>query len=346
MSISAIEFVLLGGAAFVLSGLLTWPVRKLAIWVGAMDKPTMDRKTQKEPVPYLGGVSIALTVSLITYASIIYSDNTKTTFPLVTYLLLPAVFMGAMGLVDDLRGLQPMPRLIFQTIVAVIVSVVLIQTKTIGTPLDNTFLVQIIVVLWIVGLCNSINFFDNLDGGAAGTVAVSTLGITLIAYAQGQELIAALAVVTAGATTGFLLWNKSPAKIYMGDAGALFLGIIVSVLTIRLNPGINPLWNSIALLPMLLAVPILDTCIAVFSRIKRGISPFTGGKDHLSHRLMRKGISKRNTAYCLWAMQASFVALALVTYKWTASLGTPAIALAGAYWLGAFVWFWRIPSSD
>ena len=346
MSISAIEFVLLGGAAFVLSGLLTWPVRKLAIWVGAMDKPTMDRKMQKEPVPYLGGVSIALTVSLITYASIIYSDNTKTTFPLVTYLLLPAIFMGAMGLVDDLRGLQPMPRLIFQTIVAVIVSIVLIQTKTIGTPLDNTFLVQIIVVLWIVGLCNSINFFDNLDGGAAGTVAVSTLGITLIAFAQGQELIAALAVVTAGATIGFLLWNKSPAKIYMGDAGALFLGIIVSVLTIRLNPGINPLWNSIALLPMLLAVPILDTCIAVFSRIKRGISPFTGGKDHLSHRLMRKGISKRNTAYCLWAMQASFVALALITYKWTASLGTPAIALAGAYWLGAFVWFWRIPSSD
>ena len=346
MSISAIEFVLLGGAAFVLSGLLTWPVRKLAIWVGAMDKPTMDRKTQKEPVPYLGGVSIALTVSLITYASIIYSDNTKTTFPLVTYLLLPAVFMGAMGLVDDLRGLQPMPRLIFQTIVAVIVSVVLIQTKTIGTPLDNTFLVQIIVVLWIVGLCNSVNFFDNLDGGAAGTVAVSTLGITLIAFWQGQELITALAVVTAGATIGFLLWNKSPAKIYMGDAGALFLGIIVSVLTIRLNPGINPLWNSIALLPMLLAVPILDTCIAVLSRIKRRISPFTGGKDHLSHRLMRKGFSKRNTAYCLWAMQASFVALALVTYKWTASLGTPAIALAGAYWLGAFIWFWRIPSSD
>ena len=346
MSISAIEFVLLGGAAFVLSGLLTWPVRKLAIWVGAMDKPTMDRKMQKEPVPYLGGVSIALTVSLITYASIIYSDNTKTTFPLVTYLLLPAIFMGAMGLVDDLRGLQPMPRLIFQTIVAVIVSIVLIQTKTIGTPLDNTFLVQIIVVLWIVGLCNSINFFDNLDGGAAGTVAVSTLGITLIAFAQGQELIAALAVVTAGATIGFLLWNKSPAKIYMGDAGALFLGIIVSVLTIRLNPGINPLWNSIALLPMLLAVPILDTCIAVFSRIKRGISPFTGGKDHLSHRLMRKGVSKRNTAYCLWAMQASFVLLALITYKWTASLGTPAIALAGAYWLGAFMWFWRIPSSD
>jgi len=346
MSISALEFILLGGAAFALSGFLTWPIRKLAIRIGAMDKPTVERKTQLKPVPYLGGVAIALAICLITYSSVIYSDNTKTTFPLVTYLLLPAIFMGSMGLIDDLRGLQPMPRLVFQTVVAVIVAIVLIQTRTFGAPLDNTFFVQIIVVLWIVGLCNSINFFDNLDGGAAGTVAISTMGITFLAFDQGQELVAALSIVTAGATLGFLMWNKSPAKIYMGDAGALFLGVIVSVLTIRLNPGINPIWNSIALIPMLLAVPILDTCIAVLSRIKRGISPFTGGKDHLSHRLMRKGITKRNTAYCLWAMQASFVALALVVYKWTASLGTPVIALAGTYWLGAFVWFWRIPSQD
>jgi UDP-GlcNAc:undecaprenyl-phosphate GlcNAc-1-phosphate transferase len=200
--------------------------------------------------------------------------------------------------------------------------------------------------VWIVAVCNSINFFDNLDGGAAGTVAISTLGISLIAANQGQELITALAVVTCGATTGFLLWNKSPAKIYMGDAGALFLGVLVGILTIRLNPGISPQINSMAILPMLLAVPILDTCVAVLSRLRRGISPFTGGKDHLSHRLMRKGWSKRNTSYCLWAMQASFVAIALVVYSYSTTLGTPGVVLAGLYWLGAFVWFWRIPSSD
>ena len=97
---------------------------------------------------------------------------------------------------------------------------------------------------------------------------------------------------------------------------------------------------------MLLAVPILDTCIAVFSRLRRGISPFTGGKDHLSHRLMRKGFSKRGSAYCLWGMQASFVAIALVVYFFSTTLGTPGVVLAGLYWLGAFVWFWRIPSSD
>ena len=346
MSISAAEYILLGLAAFVLSGLLTWPVRALAIKLGAMDLPNLDRKTQKEPVPYLGGVSIAITITLISYVAVLYSDHTNTTFPLISYALLPAVLLGIMGLIDDLRGLPPLPRLFFQSAVGTTVALFLISQNIVGSPLGNRTLDLIINVVWIVGICNSINFFDNLDGGAAGTVAISTLGIAAIAILQKQELVSALAVVTAGATIGFLLWNKSPAKIYMGDAGALFLGIIVSVLTIRLNPAIQPKWNSVALLPILLAVPILDTCVAVFSRIRRGISPLTGGKDHLSHRLMRKGFSKRGTAYCLWGMQASFVVLALVIYKWTAQVGTPAIALASAYWLGAFIWFWRIPSTD
>jgi UDP-GlcNAc:undecaprenyl-phosphate GlcNAc-1-phosphate transferase len=259
---------------------------------------------------------------------------------------LPAAVLGLMGLIDDIRGLPALPRLVSQTVVAILVAIFMLNSELNAVPFGNQLVNDIINVIWIVAICNSINFFDNLDGGAAGTVAVSTLGIALIASNQGQELITALAVVTCGATIGFLLWNKSPAKIYMGDAGALFLGVLVAVLTIRLNPGISPRFNSIAILPMLLAVPILDTCIVVFSRLRRGISPFTGGKDHLSHRLMRKGFSKRNTSYCLWSMQASFVAIALVVYNFSTTLGTPGVVLAGAYWLGAFVWFWRIPSSD
>jgi len=346
VSITNIQFVILGNSAFVLAGLLTWPVRALAIKLSVMDLPNMERKTQKEPVPYLGGVAIALSIIIITYGAILYSDHTKMSFPLVTYALLPAAVLGLMGLIDDIRGLPALPRLIAQTVVAILVAIFMLHRDVEAMPLSNHLLNDIINVIWIVAVCNSINFFDNIDGGAAGTVAVSTLGISLIAANQGQELITALSVVTCGATVGFLLWNKSPAKIYMGDAGALFLGVLVAVLTIRLNPGITPKFNSIAILPMLLAIPILDTCIAVFSRLRRGISPFTGGKDHLSHRLMRKGISKRNTAYCLWAMQASFVAIALVVYSFSTTFGTPGVVLAGAYWLGAFVWFWRIPSSD
>ena len=346
MSITSIQFVILGVTAFLLAGFLTWPVRALAIKLSVMDLPNMERKTQKEPVPYLGGVAITLSIIIVTYGAILYSDNTKTTFPLVTYALLPAAILGLMGLIDDIRGLPALPRLITQTVVATVVAIFLLNLDFNVEPFDNPLLNQVINIVWIVAICNSINFFDNLDGGAAGSVAISTLGIALIAANQGQELVTALSVVTCGATVGFLLWNKSPAKIYMGDAGALFLGVLVAVLTIRLNPGITPKFNSFAILPMLLAVPILDTCIAVFSRLRRGISPLTGGRDHLSHRLMRKGLSKHASAYLLWGMQASFVVIALVVYSYSTTLGTPGVVLAGAYWLGAFVWFWRIPSSD
>ena len=346
MSVQSTEYLLLGIAGFVLAGFLTWPVRKVAMAIGAMDEPNLERKTQKEPVPYLGGLAIAISIVVLTFAAVIRSDNTQTTFPLAATLLFPAIFLGLMGLIDDLASLNPLPRLIIQTVMAIAVSVFLIRTDTVGITLDGTFLDEIIMTVWIIGICNSINFFDNLDGGAAGTVAVSTIGIALIALGEGQELIAALSIVTAGSTIGFLMWNKPPAKIYMGDAGALFLGVVVAVLTIRLNPGIAPKWNSISLLPMLLAVPILDTCVAVLSRIRRGISPFTGGKDHLSHRLMRRGLSKQGAAFTLWAAQAVFVASALAVYQFTAEVGTPLIVATGFVWLAAFVWFWRIPSTD
>jgi UDP-GlcNAc:undecaprenyl-phosphate GlcNAc-1-phosphate transferase len=346
VSIQPTEYLLLGIAGFVLAGFLTWPVRKVAIAIGAMDKPNLERKSQKEPVPYLGGLAIAISVVVLTFAAVIRSDNTQTTFPLAATLLFPAIFLGFMGLIDDLASLNPLPRLIIQSVMAIAVAVFLIQSETVGITLDGTFIDEVVMTIWIIGICNSINFFDNLDGGAAGTVAVSTIGIALIALGEGQELIAALSIVTAGSTIGFLMWNRSPAKIYMGDAGALFLGVVVSVLTIRLNPGIAPKWNSISLLPMLLAVPILDTCVAVFSRLYRGISPFTGGKDHLSHRLMRKGLSKQSTAFALWGAQAVFVCTALAVYQWTSVIGTQLIIAAGVAWLAAFVWFWRIPSTD
>ncbi len=346
MTISAIEFLLLGVGAFILAGTLTWPVRKVALWIGAMDLPDTERKTQKEAVPYLGGVSIAASICILTYSTIYIADDTATTFPLVSYLLVPAVVMGLMGLIDDLRGLQPWPRLIFQTLVGIVISVIIIKNQFTGSPTGNELLDNLLFIVWIVGMTNSINFFDNLDGGAAGTVAISAFGISFIAYSGGQQLVTALSFVTACACLGFLLWNRAPARIYMGDAGALFLGVVVSVLTIRLDSGIQPQWLSLTLLPVLLAVPILDTCVAVLSRLRRGISPFQGGRDHLSHRLMRKGLSKKNAAFALWAMQAGFVASAVLIYQRSEMLGRQALVVTLTVWLGAFIWFWRIPSSD
>ena len=277
MIISAGQFAILGIAAFALTGLLTWPVRALAIRLGAMDAPNLARKSQAEPVPYLGGLAIALGITVVTFVAVFVGDQNENLTDLAFTVLVPALSLGLMGLVDDLRSLSPWPRLITQSLVGSVVAFIIVQGGTIGTPFGTSTLNTAVTIFWIVGICNSINFFDNLDGAASGAVAIAALGVFFIAFDRGQELVSALSIVTAGATIGFLMWNKSPAKIYMGDAGALFLGVIISVATIRVNPGIVPTWKSLLIPIMLLAVPLLDTCVAVFSRLARGLSPLTGG---------------------------------------------------------------------
>ena len=352
MSITAAQFAILGIAAFALTGLLTWPVRALAIRLGAMDAPNMARKTQAVPVPYLGGIAIALGISLITLGAVFVGadnfagENNDQLKDLALTVLLPALVLGAMGLVDDLRSLSPWPRLITQSVVGSIVAFIIVQGGTVGTPFGTSTLNTAVTIFWIVGICNSINFFDNLDGAASGAVAIAALGVFVIAFNRGQELVSALSIVTAGATIGFLMWNKSPAKIYMGDAGALFLGIIISVATIRLNPGITPTWQSLAIPVILLAVPLLDTCVAVFSRLARGLSPLTGGKDHLSHRLVRGGLTRRMAAISLWSASGVAALFALGVYFFADSLGSILIAVFAAAWLTALVLFLRTPSQD
>ena len=312
----------------------------LALKVGAVDAPNLARKVQTEPVPYLGGVAIVIGVFVATYSTLLIESKD---IGLASTVLIPAGAMALMGLVDDLRGLNPWPRLIAQTAVGVVVAAILISTNTIGTPSQIFLIDASVTTLWIVGVCNSINFFDNLDGGAAGTVVVITFFIFLIAFDRGQLLVSALAIVTSGATAGFLIWNRPPAKIYMGDAGALFLGIIVAVLTIRLQPNIQPNWKSLSIPLFLMAVPLLDTTVAVTSRLARGISPFTGGRDHLSHRLMRKGLHRRTAAIALWALAGVYGTIAFAIYK---GQSTALIALAAITWAYLFLFFIRIPHTD
>jgi len=353
--------MILGIAAFALTGLLTWPVRALAIRLGAMDAPNMARKTQAEPVPYLGGVAIALGISIITLAAVYVGgnrdgNNADQLKDLALTVLLPALVLGAMGLFDDLRSLSPWPRLIAQSVVGTVVAFVIVNNGTVGTPFgavapqgssnNGSWVNTAVTIFWIVGICNSINFFDNLDGAASGAVAIAALGVFFIAFDRGQELVSALSIVTAGATIGFLMWNKSPAKIYMGDAGALFLGIIISVATIRLNPGITPTWKSLTIPVILLAVPLLDTCVAVFSRLARGLSPLTGGKDHLSHRLVRAGLSRRVAAISLWSASGVCAVVAVAIYMYPDSLGSLLIGAFAIAWLSALALFLRTSSHD
>jgi UDP-GlcNAc:undecaprenyl-phosphate GlcNAc-1-phosphate transferase len=297
-------------------------------------------------VPYLGGLAIALGITVVTFVAVFVGDQNENLNDLAFTVLVPALSLGLMGLVDDLRSLSPWPRLITQSLVGSIVAFIIVQGGTIGTPFGTSTLNTAVTIFWIVGICNSINFFDNLDGAASGAVAIAALGVFFIAFDRGQELVSALSIVTAGATIGFLMWNKSPAKIYMGDAGALFLGVIIAVATIRVNPGIVPTWKSLLIPIMLLAVPLLDTCVAVFSRLARGLSPLTGGKDHLSHRLVRAGLSRRAAAISLWSASGVCALMAVGVYKFPDSWGSLIIGVFGVGWVVGLVAFLRTASNE
>jgi len=327
--------------AYLLVGALTPLMRKIAIAADVIDRPNSSHKSHKQPVPYLGGVAIIIGVIAISYSTSLVSNFTTNTFWLATSVLGPALLLGLIGLWDDLKNLQPLPRFIAQSIAGVFTAGVLVITDNVGNPTGSVIFDSIITVIWVVGICNSINFFDNLDGGATGTVAISSIALSFLALNGDQYLIAALSTVTAGATLGFLVWNKSPAKIYMGDAGALFLGVLLATLTIRLRPNSETQIGSYLTPVFLLAIPILDTTVAVLSRLRRHLSPFQGGQDHLSHRLIRAGLSRKQAAISLWGLSGLYGAVAIFISRPNVSTENYLAIIAGLLWVVLFILFFR-----
>jgi len=341
MGITNKEYFLLFVMAYLLVGALTPLMRRIAIATDVIDRPNSSHKSHKKPVPYLGGVAIIIGVITVSYATSLVSNFTTNTFWLATSVLGPALLLGLIGLWDDLKNLQPLPRFIAQSFAGVFTAGILIFTDNVGNPTGTAIFDSIITVIWVVGICNSINFFDNLDGGAAGTVAISSITLAFLALNGDQYLIAALSTVTAGATLGFLVWNKSPAKIYMGDAGALFLGVLIGTLTIRLHPNSDTQLGSYLTPVFLLAVPILDTTIAVLSRLRRGLSPFQGGQDHLSHRLIRAGLSRKQSAMMLWGLSGVYGVVSIFISRPNTNFENYLVSGAGILWIVLFLLFFN-----
>ena len=341
MGITNKEYFLLFVGAYLLVGALTPLMRKIAIATKVVDQPNSSHKSHKKPVPYLGGVAIIIGIITISYSTSLISNFTSTTFWLATSVLGPALALGLIGLWDDVKDLPPLPRFIAQSIAGIFTASILIITNNVANPTGSNFFDAAITVFWVVGICNSINFFDNLDGGAAGTVAISSAALAYLALTGDQYLIAALAIVTTGATLGFLVWNKNPAKIYMGDAGALFLGVLLATLTIRFEPNAKTQMGSYLTPVFLLAVPILDTTVAVISRIRRHISPFQGGQDHLSHRLIRAGLSRKQAALSLWMLSALYGAVAIFISRVDIIVEKYLVAAGLSLWVVLFIMFFK-----
>jgi UDP-GlcNAc:undecaprenyl-phosphate GlcNAc-1-phosphate transferase len=346
LQLSIEEFSLLFAASFLITVALTSVMRSIAIKFGITDKPNQEHKTHKDPVPYLGGLAIVLGAVSVTYGTSLLTNFTKQTFVLASTILVPALMMALIGLIDDLRQLKPWPRFVAQNLIAVIATSVIITNDTLGSPIGVLALDIAITILWLVGVSNSINFFDNIDGGASGTTAITSLALFLIAFQNGQVLVASMSVVLAGANLGFLFWNKPPARIYMGDAGSLFLGILIASLTIRVDTN-GELGKFSLLIPIfLLAIPILDTSTAVVKRLARGVSPFEGGRDHLSHRLMRLGLEKRIAVLSLWGASAFFAVLAIMILNTSSGLRTFLITLGVISWAVLFLLFLLTKDKD
>ena len=335
------------GSALVV-GLATPVVRSLALRKAIVDAPdgAGGRKTQAAPVPYLGGVALALAVTLSILAAIVLLKPSNSELTLALGVLIPGLALGAVGLIDDLKGLGPLPRFMAQSLAAVLTAGLSIvggtSSQLTGFPVFDV----IITIVWIVGITNALNLMDNMDG-LSGTVAgIAATFFGLIAATNGQYLIAALSFALAGSCMGFLFHNWRPAKIYMGDAGALFLGFILAVIGIRIDLASQPLALSLAVPVLVLALPILDTTLVVIDRRRRGLSPFQGGRDHLSHRIHRIGYSVPQTVRMIGALGVLSGGTAFVLSRTDLVAGLVILGITAGLFVLVFVRALKIPASD
>ncbi len=275
-------------AVFVGSGalcvVLTPSVMRIAIRENLLDQPG-EHKSHHTAVPYLGGVAIVLAFATAVVVFAILEAPHGGSGELFIVLTL-GVLLSVVGLADDLGHVSPLWRVAAEVVVALVV-----WSLGTGVTVSGIGVLDLgLTVLWIVGITNAFNLLDNMDGLAAGLAAISSLTIFAVAIANGQFLVAALAVGLAGCTVGFLRHNFHPARIYMGDGGSLFIGFLVAYLGIKLRFESGR--GASAMVPVLAcSTAIFDTTLVTVSRLAAGGSPFQGGQDHVSHRLVRLGMA-------------------------------------------------------
>jgi UDP-GlcNAc:undecaprenyl-phosphate/decaprenyl-phosphate GlcNAc-1-phosphate transferase len=316
--------------ALIASLALVVPVRALALRVGMVDLPG-PRKVHLTPIPLLGGLAMYGAVMI----AVVFAFDGPARAQ-IEGILAGASLVAAIGILDD-RGLlhhqvklfigMPLAALIllFTGIQAQVFSV-LIGGRT-GSVLDI-----LLTVAWVVGITASFSILDHMDGLCAGVAAVASVSFALIAYLNGQTLVTTLAAAVLGAATGFLRWNFKPAKIFMGDGGAMFLGFLMATLGLKLRLERT---DHLAgwLVPLLvLGVTVFDTTLVTISRSRRGLLPFaTPGKDHAAHRLSNLGLGHRGSVLSLYLLGAfSGGAAVLVSYlsaRGAAVVGLIALAL-------------------
>ena len=315
--------------ALTLAG-LPW-VRRAALALDLVDAPAQ-RKIHRTPMPLLGGAAIFL--GAIAAVLIIYRGEPE---PTVIGVLLATTVVALTGLIDDYRPLPAWAKLAGQVAGFLILVAFGIRVRL---PLPEPF-DYAITLLWLLGITNAINFLDNMDGLSAGIAAVTTSFILLLALTNGQFLVSALAAALLGACLGFLRYNFPPARIFMGDVGSLFLGFLLAVMGIQLRFPDNSNFVTWMVPIFLLGLPIFDMTLVVVSRLRRGLSPNTAGRDHTSHRLVRLGFSPREAVLILYLFSGILGMMALYITQASLVEGYLVGGIAAILALGALVWLER-----
>ena len=297
--------------ALLTSLVLTVPVRALALRVGMVDLPG-PRKVHLQPIPLLGG--LAMYAGVVLGVLFLFNGPARAQ---IAGILAGATLVAAVGILDD-RGLlhHQVKLFIGMPLAAGILLFSGIRAQVFSTLLggrSGDLLDIALTILWVVGITASFSILDHMDGLCAGIAAMASAFFAMLAYLNGQMLVTVLAAAVLGAATGFLRWNFRPAKIFMGDSGAMLLGFLMATLGLKLRLE-NSNMLSIWVVPVLvLGATIFDTTLVTISRSRRGLLPFaTPGKDHAAHRLANLGLGQRGAVLAMYVLGAASGSLALL----------------------------------
>jgi UDP-GlcNAc:undecaprenyl-phosphate/decaprenyl-phosphate GlcNAc-1-phosphate transferase len=338
MSAGLLAFLIALSASLV----LTVPVRALAIRVGMVDLPG-PRKVHLQPIPLLGGLAIYGAVML---AILVAFDGPARaqSFGIVT----GATLVAAVGFLDDRGWLHHQIKLFAgMPLAAVILFASGVHANVFSVLVGGAagrWLDGALTILWVVGITASFSILDHMDGLCAGVAAMASVFFAMIAYLNGQTIVTTLAAATLGAAAGFLRWNFKPAKIFMGDGGAMLLGFLMATLALKLRLE-NGTFLASSLVPVLiLGATIFDTTLVTISRSRRGLLPFaTPGKDHSAHRLANLGLGHRGAVLVMYLVGAIGGGTALaITYLSTSQAALVGVLVLVAMLL-AIAWLERAP---
>ena len=316
-----LTFLLTFLIALVLTILLTPMVRSFAPEIGAIDKPA-ERKVHTINIPRTGGLAIYFGFLAAVLFGLLWGGASGTIFqprPILGVLLGGTIVM-LVGLVDDIRGMRALTKLLWQVVGAGVAIYFGVEISFISNPFNGLFPLGFIAipltVLWLVGMTNAINLIDGLDGLAAGVTAISASTLFIVALRTHQLGAALIMLAIAGAALGFLRYNFFPASVFLGDAGSYFLGFVLAAAAII---GVFKTTLVVALvIPLLiLGVPIFDTTFAIFRRISEKKSPLAADNKHIHHWLLRAGFSQREAVFAIYiaCFLLSFCALIMALQK-------------------------------